>query len=85
MFISDLDEAPVEYIGDDRRQESLDSYVTCMPSKKRTKIHANSTDIWDLYLALIWAHISQAEEKIVFDRYYLMTHIVKAVEEVQLR
>ena len=42
-----------------------------------------AVDIWDPYLASIRKHVPEAEEKIVFDRYHLMTHMIKAVDEVR--
>lgn len=81
--VSDLDKATVEYLGDDRRKESLDGYFACFSPGQRAKIEAIAMDIWDPYLASIRAHVPEAEEKIVFDRYHLMTYMVKAVDEVR--
>lgn len=73
----------MEYVGDERKKESLDCYFTTLSKKAREKIEAIAMDIWDPYLASIREHVSEAEEKIVFDRYHLMTHMVKAVDEVR--
>jgi transposase len=73
----------VEYIGDDRRKESLDGYFTGLTGRQRRGIQAIATDIWDPYLASIREHVPEPEGKIVFDRYHLMTHMVKAVDEVR--
>lgn len=54
-----------------------------MKPRQRTKIEAIATDIWDPYLASIREHVPQSEEKVVFDRYHLMTHMVKAVDSVR--
>ena len=40
-------------------------------------------DIWDPYIASVKAQIPQAEDKIVFDRYHLMTHMGKAMDEAR--
>ena len=82
-LVNDVEQAAVDYIGDDRKQESLDGYFACFSEKKRAKIEAIAVDIWDPYLASIRTHVPEAEEKIVFDRYHLMTHMVKAVDEVR--
>jgi transposase len=82
-LVYDLEAATVEHIEDDRRKESLDSYFSLLKPRQRTKIEAIATDIWDPYLASIREHVPQSEEKVVFDRYHLMTHMVKAVDSVR--
>lgn len=37
----------------------------------------------ELYIASIRKHVPEAEEKVVFDRYHLMIHMGKAVDEVR--
>lgn len=37
----------------------------------------------ELYIASIRKHVLEAEEKVVFDRYHLMIHMGKAVDEVR--
>jgi len=81
--VCDLEQATVEYVGDDRKKESLDGYFATVSKKARERIEAIAVDIWDPFLASIWEHVPEAEEKIVFDRYHLMTHMVKAVDEVR--
>jgi transposase len=81
--VTDLDRSTVEYLGDDRRKESLDVYFERFTAEEKAGIKAIAMDIWDPYLASIRDHIPEAEEKIVFDRYHLMTHMVKAVDEVR--
>jgi len=81
--VCDLEQATVEYVGDDRKKESLDGYFATVSKKARERIEAIAVDIWDPFLASIREHVPEAEEKIVFDRYHLMTHMVKAVDEVR--
>lgn len=82
-LVYDLEAATVEHIEDDRRKESLDGYFSLLPSQQRAKIEAIATDIWHPYLASIREHVPESEEKLVFDRYHLMTHMVKAVDAVR--
>jgi len=81
--VCDLERATVEYVGDDRKKESLDGYFATISKKARERIEAIAVDIWDPFLASIREHVPEAEEKVVFDRYHLMTHMVKAVDEVR--
>lgn len=82
-IVNDLERATVEHVEDGRKKESLDAYFAELSKREREKIEAIAVDIWDPYLASIREHIPEAEEKIVFDRYHLMTHMVKAVDEVR--
>lgn len=82
-LVYDLEAATVEHIEDDRRKESLDRYFSLLMPRQRAKIEAIATDIWDPYLASIREHVPEAEKKLVFDRYHLMTHLIKAVDSVR--
>ncbi|HUT43093.1 MAG TPA: ISL3 family transposase [Desulfobacterales bacterium] len=82
-LVYDLERSTVEYIGDERRKESLDGYFAELSAEQRESIKAVAVDIWDPFLASIREHVSDAEEKIVLDRYHLMTHMVKAVDTVR--
>ena len=73
----------MEYVADDRKQTSLDGYFAGLSEQQREGIEAVAIDIWDPYLASIKAHVAHAEDKIVFDRYHLMTHMGKAVDDVR--
>jgi transposase len=46
-----MERATVDYIGDDRKQASLDGYFVRFSEKKREKIKAIAMDVWDPYLA----------------------------------
>jgi len=81
--VCDLERATVEHVGDDRKKESLDGYLATISKKARERVEAIAVDIWGRFLASIREHVPEAEEKIVFDRYHLMTHMVKAVDEVR--
>lgn len=81
-LVNDLEAGTVDYISDDRRKESLDEYFSLLSASERGEIEAIATDIWDPYLASIREQVPGSEEKLVFDRYHLMTHLVKAVDTV---
>jgi len=82
-LVYDLEAGTIEHIEDDRRRKSLDSYFRLLKPRQRAKIEAIATDIWDPYLASIRENVPRSEEKVVFDRYHLMTHMVKAVDTVR--
>lgn len=82
-LVYDLEAATVEHIEDNRRKESLDNYFTLLGPDQRAEIEAIATDIWDPYLASIREHVPESEKKLVFDRYHLMAHMLKAVDTVR--
>ena len=82
-LVPDLDAGTVEYLADDRQQGSLDGYYQGLSEEQRQGIEAVAMDIWDLYIASTKSYVPKAEEKIVFDRYHLMTHMGKALDTVR--
>ncbi len=81
--VNDLDRGTVEYVVEDRQQESLEKYYRSLSPPQLAGIEAVAMDMWDPYIAATKAHVPEAARKIVFDRYHVMTHMLKAVDEVR--
>lgn len=81
--VSDLDAATVEHIADERRQASLDSYFEKFTAEQLNEIQAVAMDMWEPFAASVRAHLTDAEDKIVFDRYHLMGYLTQAVDTVR--
>jgi transposase len=81
--VSDLDKGTVDYLADERRQTSLDSYFTRFSVEQRAGIAAVAMDMWDPYISSVRAHLNDADDKIVFDRYHLMKYLTTAVDTVR--
>jgi len=82
-LVCDLDVGAVEHVSDDRRQESLEEYYKGLNEEQKEGIEAVEMDMWDPYVAVTREHISEAEEKIVYDRFHIMTQMGKAVDTVR--
>ena len=82
-LVCDLDEGTVEHVSEDRKQESLESYYNGLTPKRRAGIEAVAMDMWDPFVAATKAKVPEAAEKIVFDRYHVMSHVGKAVDSVR--
>lgn len=82
-LVCDLTQATVEYIGEDRKQASLDAYYTGLSPLQREGIEAVALDMWEPYVKSIEASIPNASEKIVFDRFHIMGHMGKGVDTVR--
>ena len=81
--VSDLDAGTVQFIADERRQASLDGYFEKFTAGQLEQIQAVAMDMWEPFAASVRAHLTDADDKIVFDRYHLMGYLTKAVDTVR--
>ncbi len=84
-LVCDLERSTVEFIAEDRKQASLAGYFTGLAADQVAGIEAIALDMWEPYIQAIRAHVPDAETKIVFDRYHIMTHMGQAVDDVRKR
>jgi len=82
-LVCDLEEATVEYIGEERKQTSLTAYFDAFPKAARAKVEAISLDMWPAYIQACRDKVPGADDKMVFDRFHLMRHVVEAVDKVR--
>ena len=82
-LVCDLEEATVEYIGEERKETSLSAYFEAFPKESREGIEAISLDMWPAYINACQAHVPDADEKMVFDRFHIMRHVLDAVDKVR--
>ena len=83
-LVYDINKGTVEYVCDDRRQESLESYYKQFSRKELSQVKAVAMDMWDPYIAATKAYVPDADKKIVFDRFHVMRHVLKAVDKVRI-
>jgi transposase len=81
--VSDIDAGTVEYLADERRQASLDGYFEKFTDEQLAGVQAVAMDMWEPFAASVRTHLSDADDKIVFDRYHLMGYLTKAVDTVR--
>jgi transposase len=82
-LVCDLDRGTVEFIADDRKKASLDSYYQSLSATQLAGIKAVAMDMWEPYFQSTLEHVPAAATKIVFDRFHIMQHMTKAVDEVR--
>jgi transposase len=82
-LVSDIERGCVEYVAVDRRQTSLDGYFEGFSPDELEQVQAVAMDMWDPYINSVRAHVPGAEDKIVFDRFHVMKHMVDAVDLVR--
>jgi transposase len=82
-LVYDIDAGTVEFVWDDRGQESLENYYRQFTKEELAGVKAVAMDMWDPYIAATKAYVPDAEKKIVFDRFHVMKHVLAAVDEVR--
>lgn len=82
-LVCDLEQATIEYIGEDRKEESLAAYFDAFQQEAREKVEAISLDMWPAYINACRDKVPGADGKMVFDRFHIMRHAVEAVDKVR--
>lgn len=73
----------VDYVGEGRKQESLDAYWKKLTPEQLAGIDAVAMDMWEPYVLSTKAHVPGGEEKIVHDPFHMMKHMNDAVNAVR--
>jgi transposase len=82
-LVCDLKRGRVEYIAYDRKKTSLDTYYQSLTKKQLAAVQAVAMDMWDPFIASTEEYLPGGRSKIVFDRYHIMDHMNKAVDQVR--
>jgi len=82
-LVYDIDGGTVEFVSDKREQRSLESYYEQFTHEDLKQVKAIAMDMWDPYIAATTAYIPDAHKKIVFDRFHVMQHVLRAVDSVR--
>ena len=82
-LVTDLDRSRVLYVAEDRKQSSLDGFWKTLTEKQLASIKGVAMDMCDAYEASVRAHVPQAEEKIVYDKFHVAKNLGEAVDQVR--
>jgi transposase len=82
-LVNDLAHSRVLYVAEDRKETSLDGFWPTLSDEQREGIEAIAMDMWDPYIASTRAHVKDADEKIVFDKFHIAKHLSEAVDRVR--
>jgi len=82
-IVCDIDKGTVEYVIDERKKESLETYWKQFTQEELEGVKAIAMDMWDPYIAATKACVPGADEKIVFDRFHATKKVTEAVEKVR--
>jgi transposase len=81
--ICDAEQGTVEYVVEDRRQESLEAYYRQFTPEELAQVRAVAMDMWDPYVAATRACVPGADAKIVFDKFHVLRTVNEAVDKVR--
>ena len=80
-IVYNFDAGTVDYIGDDRKADSLKKYFDSLSIAQKSDIKAIAMDMWHPYIQAATEVIG--DNKIVIDRFHIMKHMNKAVDDVR--
>jgi transposase len=81
--VSDLDAKAVVWIGDGHRGATLDEYWNSLSSEELKSIECVAMDMSPAYFGSTVRCVPDGERKVVFDRFHVMQHATKAVDQVR--
>ena len=73
----------MEYVADDRRQESLEEYFLPFDEEELKRIQAICLDVHDPYIAAVRAGVPDGMDNIVFGKFYVLRLMNEVVDQVR--
>lgn len=81
--VYNLETSKVVWMGEDRREETLDRFFAVLSKAALARIECITMDMWKPYRASCRKWIPNADEKTVLDRFHIESHLNKAVDKVR--
>lgn len=82
-LVVDLERSVVESVQEGRKIESLGAYYAGLTAQAKERIECVAMDMWKAYLTATRNHVPDADAKVVHDRFHIMDHANKAVDQVR--
>ena len=82
-LVYDNDRGVVEYVCDDREEDSLVSYYLQFEKAELSCVKSVTMDMWPAYIGATRLCVPDAEKKIVFDKFHVIRFVVDAVDKVR--
>ena len=73
----------VDYVGEDRKKQSLDAYWRSLTSEQLEGIQCVAMDMWEPFVASTAASVPDGARKICHDPFHIVQHMNKAVNDVR--
>jgi len=82
-IVTSHDDGAVQFVAEGRKEDSLDEYYETLSEPQKKGIKAISMDMWLPYINSTKNHISDADNKIVFDKFHVMRLANESVDKVR--
>lgn len=82
-LVSDLATGHVRYVAQSRTKETLASFYALLSATETAGIEAVAMDMWPAFINATKEALPEAEKKIVFDRFHIMSYLTEAVDKVR--
>lgn len=82
-IVTDLERNEVVWIGRGRSRKSLDAFWEALSAQARSEIEWIAMDMHEPYFRSTLAYVSDAEKKIVFDKFHVMQLLSHAVDQTR--
>jgi transposase len=79
--VYDLERGVLLWVGEDRTEETLTRFFTALGRRRAATIRVACLDMWQAYLKAVRNHAPNAQ--VLFDRFHLVQHLNRAVDEVR--
>lgn len=79
-IVTDLDASEVIWVGSGRKLETLNAFWKSLSPEQLASIEGVAMDMWSPYIESTLAHLPDAEEKIVFDKFHVVKYLTHAVD-----
>jgi transposase len=80
--VLDYESGRVVWMGEDRKQATLEAFFDAMSQKQRDGIRAVAMDMWDPFIAAVRAKVPNA--RIVFDLFHVVKAFGKVIDAVRI-
>ncbi len=82
-IVCDLAEGSVEWIGEDRKANTLGGYFDQFTPEQLARIEGLAMDMWRPYAKAVVERIPEAEDKIIYDRFHVMKCVGEALDTIR--
>jgi len=83
--VVDQDESTVIHVADDRDKAALEGFYKELGTDGCAAIESVAMDMWPAYIGATREYVSDADERISFDRFHVAQHLGDAVDKVRRR
>ena len=84
-LVNDLKRSRGLFVAEGRTETSLDAFWTGLSEEQIESVEAVAMDMWQPYINSTRRHLTEADGKIVFDKFHIAKHLSEAVDQVRRR